>query len=263
MVNAEHTLRDIASTLRNFFSAEEFSYKKGYLQDIRTDVKFLGIVLLIFLAVATNDFIFFTSVIAFSLVMVYLSKVSFRQYFSRFYLIPIFSLVVVLPWIFLKDGNAIYFYGMRISYDGIYYVVIFFTRVVACVSLISLLLFTTKMSHLAHSMKKLKIPSTFVTILVIVYRFLFTFLTELYNMLLGKESRTFTKSHRLENAKKFAGNFMARVLVKKENVYMAMKAKGFNGILHSYGKEEKWNGNSISFVILIASMVLLWTIIKL
>lgn len=256
-MHIEHTVREITRAFRDFVSVEEFSYKDGYLQGVRTEIKLLSVLLLIFMAISTNNIFFLISLLAFSFITIVLSRVKIRQYISRFYFIPIFSLIVVFPWIFLKGGEVYSFYGIKVSYDGLIYVLTFFIRVSACISIISLLLFTTKMSEMVDSLRKMKIPSTLITVFIIVYRFFFTFLNELYNMLLGKESRTIRKES-VKDAKKFIGNFMARVMEKKERVYMAMKAKGFNGNFKSFEKSIELNFDSISFIAFISFMVILW-----
>lgn len=264
MVNVQHTIKEITRVFRDYISAEEFSYRNGYLQKVRTDAKLVGIILLIFLLITTNNlfFLIFTLISAFAIAL--LSKIHFKNYISRLYIMPIFSLIVVFPWIFLKEGKEIYsIWGIEITYEGVTYVLTFFIRVMACVAMVSLLLFTTKTSDLIYSLRKMKVPSPMVDVFVIVYRYTFTFLKELYDMLLGKESRTIVRKHSIKDAKKFAGNFMRRVLAKNENIYMAMKAKGFNGSFKVYKKKCEWNGYSISYVAFISIMVFIWIIIRL
>ena len=264
MVNVARTIKNIAGIFRDFIASEEFSYKNGYLQNVRADVKLVGIFMIIFLAITTNNLFFFACLIASAFFMALISKIRMKEYASRFYFIPFFSLIVVLPWIVLKEGKPIYsFHGINFTYEGAIYVGTFFMRVVACVAILSLLLFTTKTSDLIYSLRKMRVPSTMVDIFVIIYRYTFTFLKELYSMLLGKESRTFVRKNSIKDAKIFIGNFMQRVLTKNENIYMAMKSKGFNGSFKVYKKECGWNVHTISYIAFIFTMVCIWMMIRL
>jgi cobalt/nickel transport system permease protein len=187
-----------------------------------------------------------------------------KKYVTRFYFVPFFSLIAVFPWAFLKEGKTLYsFYGLIITVEGAVYVGIFVLRVVACIGIVSLLLFTTRIPDLIYSLRKMRVPSLLIDIFVIVYRRTFTFIKELYNMLLGIESRTFVQKKRVKNAKKFIGNFMRRILVKNEDIYTAMRAKGFNGRFKVYAKMYEWKLHSVSYILLILLMVTVWVMIRL
>lgn len=264
MVNVTHTLKDVTAIFRDFIASQECSYKNGYLQQVRADIKLIGIVILIFLAITTSDIAFLLFLIVSAFSIAFLSRIHIKKYIARFYVLPIFSLIVVLPWVILKKGKTLYsFYGIAVTYEGVAYVGTFFVRVMACVAIVSLLLFTTKTPDLIFALRKMKVPSPFVDIFVIVYRYTFTFLKELYDMLLGKESRTIVRKKSVRNAKKFIGNFMRRVLAKNEDIYMAMKAKGFNGSFKVYKKKYEWGLYSISYIVFVSIMVFIWVMTRL
>lgn len=264
MVNATHTIKDITGLFRDFISTQDYSFKRGYLQQVRTDVKLIGLMILIFLAITTNNAVFILCLIVLGFGLAILSGVHIKKYVTRLYFIPFFSLIAVLPWAFLKDGKTLFsFYGLIITVEGAVYVGIFVLRVIACIGIASLLLFTTRVPDLIYSLRKMKVPSLMVDIFVIVYRYMFTFLKELYDMLLGKESRTFVQKKRIKNAKKFIGNFMRRILAKNEDIHMAMKAKGFNGKFKVYTKKYEWELHSISYSLFILIMVTVWIMIRL
>lgn len=264
MVNIAGTIKNITGIFRDFIASEEFSYKNGYLQNVRTDIKLIGIAIMIFLAITTSNILFLICLMASAFFMAFLSKICMKDHVARFYFIPFFSLIVIFPWIVLKEGKPIYsFYGITFTYEGMLYVSTFFLKVMTCVAIVSLFLFTTKTSDLIYSLRKMKVPSPLIDIFVIVYRYTFTFLKELYNMLLGMESRIIVKKYSIKYAKTFIGNFMRRILAKNENVYMAMKAKGFNGSFRVYKKEYEWNAYSISYLAFAFTMVCVWILTKL
>ena len=82
-------------------------------------------------------------------------------------------------------------------------------------------------------------------------------------MLLGKESRTIVRKNSVKNAKKFIGNFVKRVLARNEEIYMAMKAKGFNGSFKVYKKKYAWGLQSISYAVFVLIVVCIWAMTRL
>jgi cobalt/nickel transport system permease protein len=154
---------------------------------------------------------------------------------------------------------AFLLFGIEVKREGIAYVLNFGLRVTACVACISLILFTTRVSDLLHTLRMLKIPEAFVEILGITYRYAFSFLSELQRMLLGRESRIVSRKVSLwRTGGKIAASFMLRTLSKGEEVHKAMKARGYNGKFKAYSRNQGWNLSSTAFVALVAAMVVAW-----
>ena len=265
MADFTRTLREISGLLRDFLAAEEYASRKGFLQSVNQKAKLTGILLLIALAISTQNPFYLFFLLLFSLSVVILSKIPLRAYLPRFGFIPLFAFIIVIPWLFLTEGEpAFSLLGVEITKEGIMYVLTFGLRVTACVAAISLLLFTTRVSDLLYTLRSLKIPEMFVEILGITYRYLFSLLSELQKMLLGKESRVVSaKGNSWRTGAKIAANFMLRTLSKGEKVHKAMLARGYSGKFKTYPRNQGWNANSSAFVAIVAAMVVLWLLTRL
>ncbi len=267
MVELAGTIKVISKLLRDFLVAEEYAYKEGFLQGVNQRVKLIGIFLLIVLAISTQNIFFLLLLLLFSLAMVLLSNVSLKMYFLRFGFIPMFAFVIALPWIFLMPGQPVFsFVGLNVTLPGVMYATTFTLRVTACVSCISLLLFTTRVSDLLHTLRSLKIPGPMVDMLVLVYRYLFSILSELHRMLLGRECRVVSKQRlrdKWSDGGKVVGNFLSRTFSRGENVYKAMRARGYDGTFKAYPREYKIGVKSIVFMVLVGAMVGIWLVTKL
>jgi len=267
MAELAGTINVISKLLRDFLIAEEYAYKEGFLQSVNQKVKLIGIFLLIVLAVSTQNIFFLLLLFLFSLALVLLSNVSLKMYIPRFGFIPMFAFIIVLPWIFLMPGQPVLtFSGLNVTMPGIMYVTTFTLRVTACVSCISLLLFTTRVSDLLHALRSLKIPDPMVDMLGLVYRYLFSFLSELQSMLFGRNCRIVSKQGLLKNwnaGGKVVGNFLSRTFSRGENVYKAMKARGYDGSFKTYPRNYKIEGKSIVFMVLVGVMIGIWFVTRL
>jgi len=267
MAELAGTIKVISKLLRDFLIAEEYAYKEGFLQDVNQKVKLIGILLLIVLAVSTQNIFFLLLLFLFSLALVLLSNVSLKMYLPRFGFIPMFAFIIVLPWIFLMPGPPVLsFIGLDVTMPGIMYVITFTLRVTACVACISLLLFTTRVSDLLHTLRSLKIPDPMVDMLGLVYRYLFSFLSELQRMLFGRECRIVSKQgllNKWHDGGKVVGNFLSRTFSRGENVYKAMKARGYDGSFKTYPRKYKIEVKSIVFMGLVGAMVGIWFVTRL
>jgi cobalt/nickel transport system permease protein len=267
MVELAGTIKVIAKLLRDFLVSEEYAYKDGFLQGVDQKLKLLGIILLIVLATATQNVYFLLSLFFFSLSLALLSKVSLRMYLPRLGFIPLFAFIIVLPWVFLMPGQPVFtFIGLEATMPGIVYVLTFTLRVVACVSCLSLLLFTTRVSDMLTTLKSLKIPEPLVDMFGLVYRYLFSFLSELERMFLGRECRVVSDQGLLKNWRdggKVVGNFLSRTFSRGENVYKAMKARGYDGSFKAYPRDDELGMKSIAFMACELVMVGLWFVTRL
>ncbi len=267
MAELAGTIKVISKLLRDFLVAEEYAYRDGFLQGVDQNLKLIGLVLLIVLATATQSLYFLLVLFFFSLTMALLSKVSLRLYLPRFGFIPLFAFIIVLPWLFLMPGEPVLtFSGLDVTMPGIVYVTTFTLRVTACVSCISLLLFTTRVSDMLHTLKSLKIPEPLVDMFGLVYRYLFSFLSELERMLLGRECRVVSDQGLLKNFRdggKVVGNFLSRTFSRGENVYKAMKARGYDGSFKAYPREVEIGMKSMAFMACEVVMVGIWFVTRL
>ncbi len=260
MIDINKTTENITKTIRNFMAAEEYSYGNGYLQKATAEVKILGTLLLIFLAISSRNFAFPLILFIFAVFLALASRISPMAYISRIYIMPLFSVIIVLPLAF-AGGDGIY--GISVSKEGMEYVALFALRVMASVACISLLLFTTRFSSILSALRRMHVPPTLINVMAIVYRYLFTFLTQLNDMLMGRRSRMIEMKRSLRGASNFAGNFMSRILFKSDAVHMAMRARGFDGGMKAFSKKFEWNLPTISYSIMVVAMVLLWILIEL
>jgi cobalt/nickel transport system permease protein len=267
MVELAGTIKVISKLLRDFLVAEEYAYRDGFLQGVDQKLKLIGLILLIVLATATQSVYFLLVLFLFSLSMALLSQVSLRMYLPRFVFIPLFAFIIVLPWLFLMPGQPVLtFIGLGVTMPGIVYVTTFTLRVMACVSCISLLLFTTRVSDMLHTLKSLKIPEPLVDMFGLVYRYLFSYLSELERMLLGRECRVVSDQGLLKNwgdGGKVVGNFLSRTFARGESVYKAMKARGYDGSFKAYPRDDKIGMKSIAFMACETVMVGIWFVTRL
>jgi len=110
--------------------------------------------------------------------------------------------------------------------------IIFFTVVLKstlCLATMILLSNTTPFSDLLSLMKHLHVPGLLITILALMYRYLFVLIDETEKMQRARESRTFTEkqSHVWKTRVTLIAQLFIRSTERAERIYSAMRARGW------------------------------------
>jgi cobalt/nickel transport system permease protein len=144
---------------------------------------------------------------------------------------------------------------------------IFVMRVATSVSLVVLLLLTTKWSHLLKALRVLFVPQVFTFIISMTYRYIHLLLRLIEDVLLAKKSRVIRKNSVGEGQKWVSsqiGTMMKRSLRMSEDVYSAMVSRGFNDemkVIDSFKMKRLdylWSAFLILFVSLVMGLNKIW-----
>lgn len=238
----EKTLGGIAGSIEQAVFTEEHSRKDGWLQGLDPRAK-LGMFLAVVLAASfSNSFWVLAFLYLLTLLAARFSKVPFDFFVKRVWLgIPFFAGIVVIPSIFFTPGDrplALHIGSWVIgpSLPGLVGAVIFVTRVGVSVSLAVLLVVTTPWADLLKSLQALHVPSVFILLLSMTYRYIFLFLRSAVDMFEVRKSRVV--GYTGGNAQRrwisgSVGNLMNRSFKMSNEVYAAMLARGFSGQIRS------------------------------
>jgi cobalt ECF transporter T component CbiQ len=164
-------------------------------------------------------------------------------YVKRVWLgIPLFAGIVVIPAIFLTPGQPILHIPLGLTTwtatrEGLAGAVIFVLRVGASVSLAVLLVLTTKWADLLKSLRILRVPSVFVLVLSMTYRYVFLFLHTVNSLFIARKSRTIARTGGNEQRRWVVAS-MSTLIGKSfrmsSEVYQAMLSRGFRGEVYAY-----------------------------
>jgi cobalt/nickel transport system permease protein len=156
------------------------------------------------------------SVIAIILIIISLvSRIPLRTLSKR--------LLIVEPFII---GLALF---ALLQKKGLLMFVTILTKSTICLFCMILLNSTTRFSDLLRVLQHCHVPSVFITILMLMYRYLFVLFDEMSRMSRARQSRTFTKRRAKvwQMVATTAGHLFVRASKKAERIYMAMCARGW------------------------------------
>jgi cobalt/nickel transport system permease protein len=231
------SLKDLMEGAESLVYLEDLSSKKGLLQSINPLAKLAAIIAMI----VTSLFIFNLSYLAIlciiPILLTVLSKIPLRQFFTRTTLIPIFAAVISIPILFLTAGQTIASTNLGIATltvtsEGILRFSVFTLRVWFCVASLTLMVLSTGFDKMLQLLSTIRVPSIFVQLFSLTYRYFFVSIHEVQSVLIAKEARTYVHKRTINlQVLKDLGSIVATLFIRtyerSERVYLAMKARGF------------------------------------
>lgn len=245
------TLRAISHFFSAAFFSEEYSKKKGLLQSLDPRIKIASVVALIISLTFIHSILLLIAWHIFAIILALCSRINLRFFLTRVWIfIPLFTAFIALPALFnifvpgeslviLKQFQGPISIGplqlpdhISITRQGTLSASLLILRVSTSISFIVLLMLTTKWFHLLKALSFFRIPKGFVLILTITYRYIHLLLKATEEMHQVFLSRLLKKQSWRSNLNFTASGIYAvlkRSLQTGENVFAAMRSKGFSG----------------------------------
>jgi cobalt/nickel transport system permease protein len=209
-------------------------------------VKVVAFIALVLAAGLSRDWRVMIALYALTLVGIAAGRLDVKAFLLRVWLgIPLFSGIVVAPSIFFIHGHEIFsiplgFATLTVTGAGLHAAGIFVLRVAVSVSLAVLLVLTTRWADILKSLRFFRVPTIFVLILGMAYRYIFLLLHTVNGMFEARKSRIVARTTGKEQRWWIVSSMsvlMSRSFRMSDEVYQAMLARGFTGevrTLHDY-----------------------------
>ncbi|MFX1576522.1 MAG: cobalt ECF transporter T component CbiQ [Promethearchaeota archaeon] len=234
--------KELLKVLGESLNVEKYASRNGVLQRIDPRVKLIGFTCLIIFAVLMQNIQQFAILLIFLTLLSIASRIPLRAFFGRQLMVVFFSLVIVIPLPFIIPGTPLLVFPLgpwliSVSLEGLYRAAIFGMRIWVCVAALSLLTLSTRFPVLLHGMQRLRLPSLFISLTALTYRYIFLFSDEAYRMGLAREARM-VKKERIARPRTWRiissmiGTLFIRAYERGEKVYQTMLARGFTGEFH-------------------------------
>lgn len=161
------------------------------------------------------------------LIVVYVSEIPIFELFKRSLIgLPI-SLCIGISNLFFST-TVINYYGIIITTGVLSLISIVFKNIL-CLMAVFLLMATTKFDRITCELVHLKIPSIFVLQLVIIYRYIFLLVEEALTMIQAYQLKSpYVKGIAFKDMGSFVGSLLVRSFERSNEVYAAMKCRGFD-----------------------------------
>lgn len=226
------------------------------LIDIRVKLIVTVVTIFFIVSVSKSDYIIFCLYFLLCIIIALIFKPDFTKFIKRLlklYLIP-FYLSIFVP--FAGRGNVLYGINLniikiQITDNGLVTFYSVLIKSFLSLFLLCALIVSTDEREIFWGLRKLYVPTIVVSIIFLMYRYLFLFKDEFE---IGKKainSRVFKKSGFIKYKKTayLIGNSFIRTFTRAENIYMAMQSRGFNGSFYLLSDSPRINKTSITIII--------------
>jgi cobalt/nickel transport system permease protein len=255
----------LTSALESSMLNEKLARQSGLLQSLDPRVKVISTILFIIAAGLARNLLILTAILVMLLIFSLLSRIPTDYFLKRILIfIPIFTLVIAVPALFITQGDALIYIGGKalITRQGVQTAGFLFLRVTDSLSLGVLLILTTPWNRLLAALRWFHIPALFIDILGMTYRYIFLFLHTANSMFLARRSRTFGRITGSENRHwlmRSAGTTLVKTQHLSEEVYLAMLSRGYRGETRSI-EDNNCTSRDLIWVVfsLMTSALLVW-----
>jgi len=230
-----NNISHITQALESVLFSEDLGRAPGLLQGLDARMKVVTFLLFIVIVSLTRSLPILGCIFFMVLVISLLSKVPLGFFLKRVLLfIPIFTAVIAIPALFITPGDALATVGSKviITEQGARTAGFLVLRVLDSLSLGVVLIMTTPWDSLLRALRWLRLPSLFVAILGMTYRYIFLLLHTANSMFLARKSRTVGSFSGAEN-RRWLARALTTTLAKShhlsEEVYLAMLSRGYRG----------------------------------
>jgi len=206
-----------------------------------------------------GQYLLFSFAFFICIIIIFLFRPSPKMFLKRTFLVFLYPLAASIFIPFVSDGNAVLSFNpgmlsLTVTDNGIATFLTVIIKSFLSVLLMASLIVSTDERELLHGLRKMHLPKILVSMIFLMYRYIFLIRDEFKTGQLAINSRVFEKSYKTIN-KKLAfliGNVFIRSIDRAESVYRSMESRGFDGNFYIIEKDSRIEAaNIISLCIFI------------
>ncbi|MBC8387057.1 MAG: cobalt ECF transporter T component CbiQ [Actinobacteria bacterium] len=239
--------------------------EKNNSLDVRTKLIITLVNIVFIVSVGKGEYLLFSLYLVVAAAIILLFKPPIKHFIKRVFLVFLYPFCISIFIPFIHEGSSILtidlnIFSLTITDNGItIFLTVIFKSFLSMLILTALVTSTDEI-ELLHGLRKIYFPKIIVSIIFLMYRYIFLIREEARIGQMAINSRVFQKSYRSVNKKLayLAGNLIIESFDRAENVYKSMESRGFNGdfyIIDNSVKSCKL-GISILFIFALAPLSL-------
>lgn len=221
-------MKDISKAIYDIRKIDELGDMNTKIHKIDSAIKIIVTIIYVIKILSIKQFTILniTCIVLYPLILFIIGKVQIKFILKK--VIYVFPIILGLSAI-----NLI----IDFSYSEIYFSVLLLFKCTFALVGALLLIVTTGINNLALGLKKLKIPNILTMQILMLHRYVILMMEECYKVKSAYELRTLgEKSMTMKDYVQIVGQMFLKTLDISENVYEAMKLRGFEGELYINNK---------------------------
>jgi cobalt/nickel transport system permease protein len=216
----EKTLSHLSNTLEQAEQAHRTARGTAPVQALDARVKVVSAALLSIAAVSSSSLEVILPLLAALTACALLSGIRWPRLLTTWASGLFFAAIIAIPAIFTT--------GPKIA-------ALLVSRSEACLTCWLLVIMTTPFNRVLLALRALRVPSVFVAILAMTFRYIFLLVETSHDMLLSRRSRIVGRMSPSDNRRLLAGTagvLLGKSIQMSDDVFHAMASRGFRGEIH-------------------------------
>lgn len=237
----------------NMNDLDDFSMGDTYIHRLHPMIKMITALLMIVFVLSTYQISELCIYLLIVFAIGHLAHLSNQKLMKRGLLGLPLSLCLSISFL-LFYHQKVNLYGVMVD-EGMILSLIILLKTFLCLIIGYLLIATTSFHDLASELVYLKVPSIFILVLIMTYRYIFTFLLEAQTMSKAYILRNpYTKAIEWKDIGSFIGHLLICSMNQSQYIYHAMKCRGFH-IQTTYTHHQSYESEHIFLLLMVSSML--------
>lgn len=190
------------------------------------------------------------------LFVIVLFKPNYRKLPRRVFTVFLYPLFVSIFIPFINPGDVLASLDLRlftitVTDNGLAIFLTVLIKSFLSILLVASLMLSTDEKELFYGLRKMKVPKIMVSIMFLMYRYIFLIREESRMGQMAINSRVFKKSYYTVNRRitYLMGNLFIKSFDRAENIYKSMESRGFDGEFHIIERTSKNSSFGIVFLL--------------
>jgi len=213
--------------------------------NIRSKLIIILVNIFFIVSVAVGNYLILAFYFLATLIVVFLFKPDFKQLVKRVSLVFLYPFFISIFIPFANEGAALAkidlkIFTLAVTDNGLAIFATVLIKSFLSILLLASLIVSTDEIELLYGLRKIHLPKVIVSIIFLMYRYIFLIVEESRTGQQAIKSRVFQKSYCTVNRRltNVMGNLFIKSLDRAENVYRSMESRGFDGNFYIMEKEN-------------------------
>ncbi|HUH67333.1 MAG TPA: cobalt ECF transporter T component CbiQ [Syntrophales bacterium] len=241
--------------------------KDHWLSRVDGRVKLLVTLIVLIMVLSYKGLTFQFLVTILCLFQCWRMKIPLRVFLLRFSEPVFIVLVILLLKIFFSGGESFFsteVMGIKIaaSKEGLAEGLSIASRIIAAISIMSLMVFSTPYTELLGALSWLRVPRGFIEILMYAYRYIFVLIEDagvIYDAQKNRLGYT-TMNRRFSSLGILVGSLILKAFEQSQNISIAMVQRGYDGHMPLLRQKPLTTSELLISFLFVTMMGLLWQI---
>jgi len=241
----------------NIGRLDRLSYQNSLVHRLDPRAKLIATLLFLFTVISFSKYEVSALIpfFLFPVLLMTLGEIPFRFILKKVLLVSPFAVFIGIFNPLLDTAQVLVFSGLTIS-AGWFSFFSILLKFVLTISAALTLIATTPFPSVCHALRRLGMPSLFVSQLLFLYRYIFVLVEEAMRMVRARDMRSFgARGTGIKVFVRIIGTLFLRTIERAERIYSAMLSRGFQGdiptlkISHITATDLVFMATTISFLL--------------